>query len=408
MISDLLITNIATLYTMQGEDLGKTTEAALSILGAKLNYFGNKTNAPSATQTIDATGCIVIPGLVDAHTHAIWAGSRSDEFARRLQGVPYSEILEQGGGILSTVSATRKASMEHLAELGQQRLQSLFHRGVTSVEVKSGYGLSVEHEDKILSAIQSLIPKTPMRISPTFLGAHTIPKEFRSKRSEYVSQIIEEQIPRCASKARFIDVYCDRGAFDLDESIAILEAGRAHGLGIKAHSEQVVHTGISSAAAKLGAVSVEHLERATETDCANLATYGTTAVLLPGAQFYLKDSAPPVQTLREYGVAMAIGSDLNPGSSPVHDLWSCATMACILQGFTPTEAILGITLQGGKAIADPKAGFLGLDSHADCVIIRPPPGEPPTYESIIQHLNGHRVEAVISNGKIIFSNLPTL
>ena len=405
---EFLITNIATLYTMQGEDLGKTEQAAVSIRDQSITYAGSKQQTDYGNKVLDASGCIVLPGLVDAHTHAIWAGSRSDEFARRLQGVPYSEILEQGGGILSTVSATRAHHFSELAALGMKRLQKLHQRGVTSIEIKSGYGLSVEAEYNILRAIEAAQRASDLRIHPTFLGAHTIPKDFRSKRSAYVSQIIEEQIPKCASKAEFIDVYCDRGAFDLDESIAILTAGAKHGLKLKAHAEQVSHTGISAAAAKLGAISVEHLERATENDCAALAEHGTTAVLLPGAQFYLKDSAPPVQALRDFGVPMAVASDLNPGSSPVHDLWTCATMACVLQGLTPKEAILGITRNGAKAIDDPRAGFIGRGSYADCIVVRPAPGEPPTYETLIQHIGGHKIEAVISKGKIIYSSLPEL
>lgn len=409
---DLLITNIATLYTMQGEDLGKMEQAALfiksSLKDSSINYFGKKEHAPAAKRVLDASGCLVLPGLVDSHTHAIWAGSRSDEFARRLQGVAYSEILEQGGGILSTVSATRASSLERLSQVGRQRVKRLLMQGVTSLEIKSGYGLSVQDEYKILLAIQAVQAASNQHIHPTFLGAHTIPKEYRTNRSAYVSQIIKEQIPKCAPKAKFIDVYCDRGAFDLDESIAILKAGAEHGLKIKAHAEQVAHTGISAAAAKLGAISVEHLERATENDCAALAEHGTTAVLLPGAQFYLKDSAPPVQALREFGVPMAVASDLNPGSSPVHNLWTCATMACILQGLTPKEAILGITRNGAKAIDDSRAGFIGLDSYADCVVVRPAAGEPLTYESIIQHIGGHTVEAVISKGQLIYSRLPEL
>ena len=408
MTVDLLITNIATLYTMQGEDLGKTQHAAVSITNQEINYIGAKEHAPSAKKVLDASGCLVLPGLVDAHTHAIWAGSRSDEFARRLQGIPYAEILEQGGGILSTVSATREQSFSDLAKLGLRRLRKLRRQGVTSVEIKSGYGLSVEGEYNILLAIQALQNTVRMNIHPTFLGAHTIPKDFRSRRDAYIEQIIEEQLPKCAPKAEFIDVYCDRGAFTLDESIAILRAGAEHGLKIKAHAEQVTHTGISAAAARLGAISVEHLERATENDCAELAAHGTTAVLLPGAQFYLRDSAPPIQTLREFGVPMAVASDLNPGSSPVHDLWTCATMACVLQGLTPKEALLGITRNGAKAIDDSKAGFIGAGSHADCIVVRPVAGEPITYETVLQHIGGHKVEAVISKGQLLFSILPTL
>ena len=239
-----------------------------------------------------------------------------------------------------------------------------------------------------------------VRVVPTFLGAHTNPAEFRDDRDAYVTQIIEEQLPLCAPLSTCVDVYCDRGAFTLEEALRILEAGKARGLTVRAHAEQVSHTGIAAAAAELGASSVDHLERI-DRGVEAMAANDTVAVLLPGAQLYLKDASPPVSLLREAGVAMAIGTDLNPGSSPVHDPWTCATLACILQGLTIDEAILGVTRNAGRALGRPDLGWLGLGSAGDLALFAPPPGEPDTVASLIQHMGAHRAVHLIRDGKLV-------
>ena len=277
----------------------------------------------------------------------------------------------------------------------------MLKRGTTTAEVKSGYGLSVAAEQSMLKALTHPLP---VRISPTFLGAHTIPKEYRSHRDAYVEQIITEQLPACAPLAESIDVYCDKGAFSLDESIAILSAGKALGLKVRAHSEQVAYTGIAAAAAELGATCVDHLEQLKEEDIAILAEHDTTAVLLPGAQLYLKDPPPPVEALREAQVPIAVGTDLNPGSSPVHNLWTAATLSCLLQGLTMREAMLGITKHAGKAIGHDDLGWIGEGACNDLVLIAPPPGEPPIYTSILQHINGSTTFLVIKDGQIAHIN----
>ena len=269
MKADLLIYNISNLYTMNGENLGKQSHAAIAFRDGQICYIGPTEHAPDSEVSLSGTKCIGMPGLVDCHTHAVWAGSRSEEFVQRLAGASYSDILEAGGGILSTVRHTREASLEQLAASCRARLISMLINGVTSIEVKSGYGLNPQTEERSLRAIEQAAG--PMNVIPTFLGAHSIPKEYRSNRDAYVRQIIEEQIPLCAPYATAIDVYCDKGAFDLDESIAILTAGKNEGLRIRAHAEQVTHTGISAAAAKLGATCVDHLERAKENDIEAMA-----------------------------------------------------------------------------------------------------------------------------------------
>ena len=393
-----VVHSIRRLYTIdpKREGLGVIADAAVAISDGKVQWVGPSDQAPDCPQRIDATGLVCLPGLIDPHTHAVWAGSRADEFAARLAGANYADILEAGGGILSTVKATRLATQSILRSHLTARLHHMRTRGVATVEVKSGYGLSPATE---LAMLKAADPKgMGMGVVRTFLGAHTIPKEFRHKRGAYVDQIIDEQLPLCAPHADFVDVYCDRGAFDLDESIAILSAGKALGLRVRAHAEQISHTGIAEAAAKLGATALDHLERIDDAGIAAMAKAGTVAVLLPGAQLYLRDTPPPVAALREAGVPMAIGTDLNPGSSPVHDLWTAATLACLTQGLTMDEAILGITRHAATALGLPNAGWIGVGSVADLALFAPPPGEPATPESLLQHMGRQGAQTMLISG----------
>lgn len=404
MTADLLIHNIAMLYTMDpihsntDNPLGCFHNVAIAFANRRVVYVGPPEHAPDATQVLDADGCICMPGLVDCHTHALYGGSRSTEFAARLAGASYAEILENGGGIHSTVRATRHSSEDDLSQSFKARLTQMIHNGVTTVEVKGGYGLDTASEVRSHRIIKT--HGQPISTVGTFL-AHTIPVEHQADRAAYVRNIIEEQMPACREWIVAADVYCDRGAFTLDESIQILQAAKDMGLKIRAHAEQVSHTGIAATAAKMGATCVDHLERCTEEDIQILADCGTVATLLPGAQLYLKDTPPPVSVLRSAGVPMAVATDLNPGSSPIHDIWTCATLACITQGLTIPEAALGITRHAGQALGFSHLGWLGEGSSADCILLRPPPGEPPIIDSVIQHLGAKKVTMVAKNGRII-------
>ena len=401
MHSTTLIHGIRRLYTLnpRKENLGVIEHASVLVQGDRVLWIGPASEAPEADSIIEAYGLIGLPGLVDPHTHAVWAGSRANEFSRRLAGENYADILEAGGGILSTVEATRKASPHALRCGVTDRLTHIQKRGVTTVEVKSGYGLNPQAEYRMLDAVDPMYQGP--RVIRTFLGAHTIPKEHRANRDAYVREIIEEQLPLCAPICNFVDVYCDRGAFTLDESIAILEAGKKHGLKLRAHAEQVAHTGIAKAAAELGATALDHLERIDEEGIAAMAEFGSVAVLLPGAQLYLRDQSPPVEAFREAGIPMAIGTDLNPGSSPVHDIWTSATLACIIQGLTMEEALLGITRHAARALGFKRAGWLGTNSAADIALFAPPPGEPATFESLIQHMGRPNAVYVIQEGELV-------
>ncbi len=398
MIAEFRVHNIRRLYTCApgAPHLGAVENASVVFDEGEVVYVGPAADAPPASEELDGDGLIGLPGLVDPHTHAVWGGSRSDEFRRRLAGVSYSAILEEGGGILSTVAQTRRASREDLAETARARLRGLRQHGVTTVEIKSGYGLDVATEVRLLEAAWDC--GDTVRVVPTFLGAHAVPPELRGDRTAYVRQVIDEQLPAVAHLAEAVDVYCDRGAFTLSEALEILEAGKALGLSVKAHAEQVTHTGIAAAAARMGALSVDHLERLDDRGVAALAQAGTVAVLLPGAQLYLRDEPPPVEALRAAGVPLALATDLNPGSSPVHDPWTVATLACLLQGLTVEEAVLGLTRNAGLALGREDLGWLGPGSAADLALFRPPPGEPCEVASLVQHLGSWRAEALFRDG----------
>lgn len=404
-MGSLVVRAVDRLLTMDpslGEGpLGAIDRAAIVFEAGRVAWVGPDAAAPAADAAVDGAGCVAMPGLVDAHTHAVWAGSRADEFRRRLAGASYTEILEQGGGILSTVRATRAADAATLTDTAARRLAGLLDRGVTTVEVKSGYGLDADTERRLLVAAAEAGRLAGVRVMRTFLGAHAIPAEWRHDRAGYVRDVIERQLPACAPEADFIDAYVDRGAFTVDEGRDILAAGARAGLRVRVHAEQVAHTGITRVACGLGALSADHLERVDDDGIAAMAEAGTVAVLLPGAMVYLRDPPPPVARLRAAGVPMAVASDLNPGSSPVHDLWACATLACLTMGLTVEEALLGVTRAGARALGRDDLGRLSPGAAGDLVLVRPAPGEPIREDAVVQHLGGHRVRAVIRDGVVV-------
>lgn len=403
----LLITDIDAIYTCDDASVGYIPgPAAIGFdTSGSIDFIGKHPNSTYDLVIESPLGCIALPGLVDCHTHAVWAGSRSNEFSRRINGEDYSKILEEGGGIRSTVAATRKAILEELIDVTTHRLRRMLRYGVTTVEIKSGYGLDVDTEVKILRAakVAGQAEGVP-RVKTTFLGAHVIPNEYHSEREAYVKQVITEQLPACKPFADAIDVFCDKGAFTLVEAEAILRAGKTAGLQVKAHAEQITHTGVAELVASLGGLSADHLERLDERGAKAMAAAGTVAVFLPGAQLYMKDSAPPVRMLRDAGVKIAVATDLNPGTSPVHDLLNAATLSCILQGLTVKEAVLGITRNAGIALGDPRLGRLAIGSSVgDLVLIKPAPGEPAAVETLIQHLGGHEVRLVVKDGSVVYN-----
>ncbi|MCB9759643.1 MAG: imidazolonepropionase [Alphaproteobacteria bacterium] len=403
--ADLLIRDIPELLTMNplvgGGPLGRLEGAAVAFTGGAVSWLGPSAHAPSARQVVDGRGCVGLPGLVDCHTHALFAGSRAEEFQRRLSGASYTEILESGGGILSTVRATRAASDDSLAQTLDARLGGFLRKGVTTVEVKTGYALSTVHELRCLLLLRSR--QWPVRVVSTFLGAHAVPPEWRGDRAGYVREIIERMLPAVAPLADAVDVYCDRGAFTLEETRAILTAGLARGLTGRVHAEQVAHTGAAALAGELGCASADHLERVDEAGIAAMARGGVVGVLLPGAMLYLRDAPPPVAALREAGVSMAVATDFNPGTSPVRDLLACATLACVTMGLSVEEALLGVTRHAGAALARPALGWLGEGSAADLVLFRPPPGEPARASALVQYMGGHAARLVVRDGAVVWA-----
>lgn len=366
-------------------------DAAIRFSGETVTWVGSDAEAPDGE---DLGGAIVLPGLIDCHTHALFGGSRVDDFERRLRGDTYTSILEAGGGIHSTVRGTTRASDELLLGALRARLAGMLQGGVTCVEVKSGYGLSPTAEARMLRLAREAAG--PTEVVTTFLGAHALPPG--RTREDYVDEVVSAQLAACRPYADAIDVYCDRGAFTLAEAERILRAGKAAGLRLRIHAEQVIHTGAAAMAAGLGALSADHLEYLDDTGVAAMAAAGTVAVLLPGAMIYLRDPPPPVAKLRAAGVRMAVATDFNPGSSPVRDLLSCATLACVAMGLTVEEALAGVTLHAAAALGRADLGWIGQGSRADLAVFRPPPGEPADVRVLVQYLGGHRAERVYVRG----------
>ncbi len=389
-LSGTLLTGFAELWT----GTSVVRDAAVHLVGDRVAWVGPRAHAPSADAVVDVEGAIGVPGLVDCHTHTVFAGSRVDDFVRRLAGETYTAILEQGGGIHATVRATRMATEEELTLLTEQRLERMLARGVTTVEVKSGYGLRLDVELRQLRA--AVAADVGVEVVPTYL-AHVIPPGV--DRQAWVDEIVAVHLPAVVGLATGVDVYCDQGAFTLDEAARILWAGKGLGLTVHVHAEQVAHTGVAALAGALGAASADHLERVDAVGIAALAGGGTVAVLLPGAMVYLRDTAPPVALLRAAGVPMAIATDFNPGSSPVLDLWTAATLACLTMGLTVEEALMGVTVNAGRALGRPDLGWLGPGSAADLAVFRPPPGEPARVGVLVQYLGGQDAEQVWKRGR---------
>lgn len=352
---DLVVHN-ARVFAAFGDGI-PDPEPSIAVDGGRVTALGIDAGAP-ARERLDAGGAMVLPGFVDCHTHLCYAGNRMDEHAARLAGASYAEIAESGGGIRATVAAVDAASERELVDESLPRLEALMREGVTTVEIKSGYGLTPANELKQLRAIRRLGERGGVRVSPTFLALHALPQGVT--RDRYVRQVIDETLPAVAEErlAECVDVFCEHIAFDVGDMLAVFERARELGLACRAHTDQLRNLGGTRAAAAFGVRSCDHLEFAGAEDIAAMAANGTVAVLLPGAFYCLRESrAPPVAALREAGVPMALATDLNPGTSPIASPLAVMHLACTLFRLRADEALAGFTRHGAAALD--RAGEVG-------------------------------------------------
>lgn len=415
---DLIIKNAVEVLTLSSSvkdesGLGIIQDGAVVLKEERIIWVGKSRDLPAdlihgeKTRLIDATGMVVMPGLIDAHTHLIFGGSRENEFEQRIQGLTYLEIASKGGGILSTVEATRRASFEELYSLGRGRLDRFLSKGVTTVEAKSGYGLSLEDELKILRVMKALQKDHPVTIVPTFLGAHTLPKEFKHERRHYIELVTQEMIPAVAQEdlSEFCDVFCEATAFGLEESREILETGVRYGLKPKIHADQLSPNGGAELAAEVEAVSADHLEYVSPRGIEAMAEKGVVAVLLPGASFFLSmKQYPPAREMIEKGVAVSLSTDFNPGSSMTESLPLMMTMGCLFFRMTPAETIKAVTVNAARSMRkESEIGSLEPGKKADLVVL-----DIPNYKYLPYHFGVDHVKTVVKNGKVVYRYQPSL
>ena len=396
---DLIIDNVR-IASMQKNDnaYGIIPDSSVAIENGKILaiFDGSETSYQSDIR-YDGENKWLLPGFIDCHTHLVYGGNRANEFEQRLQGKTYTEIAQQGGGIQGTVNATREASEQTLLSSAIKRAARLVEEGVTCIEVKSGYGLDLHTELKMLKVAKQISENLPVSIVTTYLGAHTVPKEYRSNPDDYVQFICDQVIPVVAKQrlATCVDVFCESIGFSPAQCRKIFEAAKAHALNVKAHVEQLSDLKGAKLAAEFGAISVDHIEYLDPKDIPVLQQSGTVAVLLPGAFYYLSETQkPPVAALRANQVPMAIATDLNPGSSPIASILTIMNMASVLFGLTPEEVLYGVTLHAAKALNLSNKGQVKTGMDADlCLWDIAHPAE------LVYGINQHRPSAKWFAGK---------
>jgi len=376
MWDTILINGLIATMTAGKAPYGAISDGAVALAGGKIAWVGamkdlEKAPAELARDVVDCGGRLVTPALIDCHTHLIFAGDRSGEFEARLAGTSYEDIAKAGGGIMSTVNATRAASEEDLVRLGMMRAQTMMAEGVGTIEVKSGYGLDLETEIKILRAATAVGGNLPVRIERTFLGAHTLPPEFKDNREGYLDLLIKEIMPALQKEGLIdaVDAYQEGIAFSGEEVSRLFEAATAMGIPVKLHADQLSDMGGAATAAKFKALSADHLEYTSAAGVKAMAEAGCVAVLLPGAFYFLKQTQkPPVELLRKHKIAIAIATDCNPGTSPVMSLHLILNMACTLFGLTPEEALAGVTRNAAAALGLKNLGTLEAGKTASLAL----------------------------------------
>jgi imidazolonepropionase len=377
---------------------------AVLVRGDRIDWLGPSAELPPLppdAEVIDATGKTILPGFVDSHTHLIFAGTREGEFEQRLQGLTYQEISARGGGINATVRRVREASKAELKDLTRRRLQHLLRFGVTTVEVKSGYGLTLADELKCLEVIAELNAEGPLELVPTFLGAHAIPPEFRTNRDGYIRLLLDDMLPEIARcrLADFCDVFCETGVFSLDESERILKRAQELGLRLKLHADELTPLGGAALAARLRAASADHLLCITDAGIDALAESETVATLLPGTAFFLGVPYAPARRLIERGVAVALASDCNPGTCPTENLPLVGAMACTQMKMLPAEVVTALTLNAAAALGrSGRIGSLEVGKQADLVII-----DVPNYRHLFYHFGVNHVWRILKRGRVVYA-----
>jgi imidazolonepropionase len=418
---DLFIHSAAQLLTIASEgpkrgaamgELGIIEDGAVAVRDGRIALVGRSAKVRSqvvAEEELDASGKVVMPGFVDPHTHLVFAGDRAGEFEQRIKGATYLEIMAAGGGIMSTVRATRAASVEQLVEESRARLDRMLAHGTTTAEAKTGYGLDLENELKMLEAIRRLDTEHPVDLIPTFLGAHAVPEEYRGRADEYVDLVVEEMLPQVASNATslvtrhsslFCDVFCDEGAFTLEQSRRVLEAAQALGFGLKIHADEFKPLGGTRLAVELGAISADHLVCTPDDEIELLGKSNTMAVSLPGTPFGLgHHEYIRARRIMEAGGALALATDLNPGTCWCESMPFIVALACRAMRMAPAEAVVAATLNAAYAVGRGRqVGSLEVGKQADLIILGVP-----DYRHLAYRFGVNPVERVIKRGTIVWS-----
>ena len=411
---NLFIKNISQLVTVSANgkrtktgkemrEIGMIENAGVLCEQGKIKWVGpmNKWERefPPEMAEVDASGRVVLPGYVDSHTHMMFAGSRAHEFGLRSEGATYQQIAEQGGGILNTIAHVRKATKRELKRATGRHLLDLLRHGTTTVEIKSGYGLDVDSEIKMLEGINELKEEEIIGIVPTFIGAHAIPPEFRLNHEGYVDLVLRRMIPYVGKKklAAFCDVFCEKGFFDLQQSEQILSEAKKHGMALKVHAEELTPLGGAELAGRLGAASADHLEHITDKGIAALKAGNVVATVLPGVSLFLNHGYAPARKLIDAGVAVAIASDFNPGSCMSFSMPLMMTIACTQMHMTPEEAITAATLNGAAALnMSDTVGSIEVGKQADLIV-----ANIPDYRYLAYHFGTNHVSMTIKNGTIL-------
>ena len=411
----LAIVNCAQLVTLAGparprvggemRELGIIEGGALFVRDGLIESVGSltqiKASIDARTLVVDAGGRVVLPGFVDAHTHPVFAGTRAGEFEERSTGATYQEITARGGGVQSTVNKTRAATIGELVSAGRRYAEWFLRGGTTTVEAKSGYGLSLEDEIKLLRAIKQLDKETHLRYVPTFLGAHTIPKEYASRREAYISLIIDEMLPQVAREklAEFADVFCEQNVFTNDESWKILSAARCHGLGLRMHADQLSLSGGAKLAAELGTITADHLEHTDAEGIAALKSANVQPVLLPGSVYALGSSRyPAAREMIDAGLAVVLATDFNPGSSPTPSMTMILSLAATHMKMTPAESITAATINAAYSLnRGAQLGSLEPGKTADIVI-----HDCEDYRELAYFFGVEHASRVFASGELVF------